>query len=77
MPLAGDIHWLRLGALCVGLFLVFAGAGICLGFGLSVDERTADAWSIGLIPAMSGLGLLVFHRLSASSTDTREPGRSA
>jgi len=61
----GDRRRIRLAALGVGLFLLFTGLGICIGFGLGADERLVESWSIGLVPGMAGIGLLVFYRLAA------------
>ena len=55
---------LRLVALCLGLFLLFAGLGIWGGFALATEERLTQAATIGLVPVMAGIGLLLFHRLT-------------
>lgn len=71
-PVVPDLRTLRLAVLGAGLFLIFSGVGICVGFSLAADEHTSGAWSIGLIPVMAGIGLVLFHRLSAPA---QGPGR--
>jgi hypothetical protein len=56
--------WFRLVTLCVGLFLAFAGAGMTIGFSLSIDVGFRELAMVGLIPFMAGLGLLLFYYLT-------------
>ncbi len=65
MGMGNEAGGQRRAALGVGLFLLCSGLGICVAFALSVEDHTFEAWPIGLIPAMAGVGLLLFHRLSA------------
>ena len=51
----------RMAALVVGLLFLFSGIGMILAFA-SVDDMR-EIWSIGLIPAMAGVGLLIFYRM--------------
>ena len=62
MSPAQALAWFRIVALCIGFFLLFGGIGMNFAFG--VAEDFASMWSIGWIPTMAGLGLLVFYRLS-------------
>ncbi len=51
----------RMGALLVGLLFLFSGIGMMLAF--AGVEDMVEIWSIGLIPAMAGVGLLIFCRM--------------
>jgi|GEM_PF-1096885 len=57
-------QWFRLASLCIGLFLCFGGAGILLGFSITGDEGLNEIVSLGFIPMMAGIGLLLFYRLT-------------
>ena len=57
-----SIHWFRAISLALGLLFLFTGIGMCLAFSIREDFR--EVWSIGMIPAMAGSGLLLFYRLS-------------
>ena len=52
--------WLQRAALVLGLFFLFGGIGICAGFYWAPDRGFHDMWTIGMIPAMSGVGLLLY-----------------
>lgn len=54
-------------ALGFGLLALFLGAGICIGFWMSGSPNRHADWSIGLIPAMGGIGLLVYWVLLGRS----------
>ncbi len=54
-------------ALGLGLLALFVGIGICLGFWISGDPGQRAAWSLGLIPAMGGVGLLLYCVLLSRS----------
>lgn len=56
------LAWVRIAALCLGLFLLFTGIGMLLAFRLIPDFHEIEA--VGFIPALSGVGLLLFVRLS-------------
>jgi hypothetical protein len=56
--------WVRLVSLFFGLFLILAGAGTCIAFYISELSDLRDAWSVGLIPVLAGVGLLLFFVLS-------------
>ena len=58
------VHWVRLGALVLGLMALFGGIGISLGFYAVSDPEMNGMWSIGLIPFFVGIGLLIFVRMS-------------
>ena len=52
--------WLRRMALVLGLLALFTGVGMCAGFYWSPDRNFHVMWSLGLIPMMAGVGLLLF-----------------
>ena len=56
------IHWFRAVSLALGFFFLFTGVGMCLAF--SVVEEFREIWSIGMIPAMAGIGFLLFFTMS-------------
>jgi hypothetical protein len=58
------ILWVRIVALCIGLTTLLGGIGMTIGFAYSGMKDLLDIWSVGLIPAFVGLGLLIFYRLS-------------
>jgi hypothetical protein len=59
-----SVVWIRLYALCLGVLLLFGGIGIAAGFPLVGNEEFRTFWAIGFIPALMGLGLLIFYGLS-------------
>ena len=62
-------EWFRLVTLCIGLLLAFGGIGMTVAFNLSSDRGFNDLGTIGAIPFMSGLGLLLFYYLTRTSRD--------
>jgi hypothetical protein len=54
----------RLAALGVGLFFLTTGLGVLLGFRYAGMTDLSSIWSIGLIPILGGVGLLLFVALS-------------
>lgn len=60
---------LRLASLSFGLFLAFGGTGMSVAFFFSGDDELVELASIGLIPAMAGIGLLLFYYLSKQDDD--------
>ena len=66
---AKGVLWLRLMALCFGWFLLFGGVGMTFGFRYVEETDLSDIWSVGFIPAMAGIGLLLFYRLSADYSE--------
>lgn len=68
MFVIGD--WDRKIALALGLLFLFGGIGTILGLYLlpdtAVTEEAKSAASVGLIPALIGVGLLIYHRLTRS-----------
>ncbi len=58
------LAWFRIMALCFGFLLLFGGVGIVIGFGSSQEPELVQISAIGWIPALAGVGLLVFYRLS-------------
>lgn len=59
--------WLRRTALILGLLFLFGGLGMCAGFYWAPDRGFNGMWTLGLIPAMSGLGLLLYAVLASRS----------
>ncbi len=65
------LQWVRVAALGIGLLSVFSGIGWYVGIGL-VPETTNTAGitelaSLGFIPVLSGVGLLLFHALTRNT----------
>jgi len=56
------VYWLRTVSLAFGLLLLFAGIGMVVAFNVLPDFE--DIWAVGYIPAMAGVGLILFHILS-------------
>lgn len=64
-PRSADVLvWTRIVALCLGLFLLLAGTGICLAFFFAERAGLKEIWTVGLIPIFGGFGLLLFVLLS-------------
>ena len=59
-----SILWIRLYALCLGILFLFGGIGMVAGFPLIENEDFRAFWAVGFIPALMGLGLLIFYGLS-------------
>lgn len=57
-------EWFKLVTLCTGLILTFGGVGMVLAFRFSFDTSFRDIETIGAIPFMAGLGLLLFYFLT-------------
>lgn len=60
-----SVLWIRLYALCLGILFLFGGIGMVAGFSLMKDQEFSAYWSAGFIPALMGLGLLIFYGLSS------------
>jgi hypothetical protein len=59
------VAWVRLVALCIGLAGFFGGIGTAIGmYAVTSEPEISGAWSMGIIPATVGLGLLVCYILS-------------
>lgn len=67
-----NLIWLRLASLCLGLASTFGGVGMLAAFALAGDPEMKKVWPIGLIPAMIGLGLLLFYAMSRSAGEALE-----
>ncbi len=59
------VAWMRIVALFVGLTCFFGGIGMTIGFYAAEAGDIAEIWSVGLIPVFIGIGLMIFHRMSA------------
>jgi hypothetical protein len=55
-------------ALGLGLLALFVGAGMCVAFLVSGNPDDRAIWSFGLIPAMGGVGLLLYWLLLTRSS---------
>ena len=64
---ANSIRWFRTASLALGLFFLFGGLGMLAAY--SVMDGFREIWAIGLIPAMAGVGFLLFFVLSRSLDD--------
>jgi hypothetical protein len=63
--LAAAVMWVRLTALCIGFAGLFGGVGTAIGmYAVTADPDITGMWSMGIIPAAIGLGLLIFYYLS-------------
>ncbi len=68
-----DAGWDRRIALAIGLILLFGGVGIVVGLlaltqapGVGREGREVAALApLGIIPVMTGLGLILYHRVTA------------
>lgn len=60
--------WLQRLALAFGLAAVFTGIGMCAGFYWSPDPGFHVMWTLGLIPALGGIGFLLYALLAPRST---------
>ena len=58
-----NIQWIKLVSLGLGLVLVSAGIGMLLAFELSDDAGLHVLTSIGALPIMTGLGMILFSIL--------------
>lgn len=66
---ARRLAWFRLMALCTGLILTFSGLGMGLAFHFSGEVDMREMATLGLIPLMTGLGLLVFYGLTRNRAE--------
>lgn len=58
--------WVRLVSLCTGLVCVLGGVGISVAFYYSSISDLREAWTVGTIPVLAGVGLLLFFAMSKS-----------
>ena len=58
--------WLRRISLMLGLLAVFVGLGMCVGFYWAPDRGFHEMWTIGIIPALGGVGLLLYAMVAPS-----------
>lgn len=59
--------WLQRIALVLGLLALFTGIGMCGGFYWSPDRGFHLMWTLGLIPAMAGVGLLLYAAVASKT----------
>jgi hypothetical protein len=73
-PRRDAVVWLRLIALFLGLALFFGGVGMCVAFATALNPDFTEIKLIGLIPALVGLGLLIFYGMTSRvSVNGAEP----
>jgi hypothetical protein len=58
------LQFFRFIVLCLGVVLAFGGVGMGIGFGMSMETDLRKLASVGAIPFMTGLGLLLFYFLT-------------
>jgi len=56
--------WVRLTALCIGLVFLALGIGVSVALALVGDPEANQMWSLGIVPGLVGVGLLLFYGLS-------------
>ncbi|NNE04777.1 MAG: hypothetical protein HKN15_03520 [Xanthomonadales bacterium] len=57
-------QWFRMLTLALGLLMCFAGIGMLFAFNIGADNDFRDIGTIGAIPIMAGIGLLLFYALT-------------
>ena len=57
-------QWFRMVSLAIGFLLAFSGLGMLLAFHLAPDDGWHDIVTVGAIPLMAGIGLLLFYFLT-------------
>lgn len=62
-----SVHWVRLTALGLGLFLATTGVGMMIGFSMVGDSELNRIWAVGFLPLFAGVGLLLFHLLTTGA----------
>lgn len=70
---ADTVTWIRFTALFLGLAFFFGGIGMTVAFRIAPDYGFNEIWSIGLIPALTGLGLLIFYFMTAGQQTNGRP----
>ena len=65
---ARRMAWFRFTALCLGLVFAFAGIGMGVAFQFSMDRGFHGLATLGAIPLMTGIGLLVFYFLTRNTS---------
>jgi hypothetical protein len=63
------IQWFRITSFSIGLFLIFTGAGMFLGFHFSSDTGFVEMATLGFIPLMAGMGLILFYYLTGKEVE--------
>ena len=69
-----SIAWIRFTALFLGLAFFFGGIGMSVAFRIAPETDFNDIWSLGLIPALTGFGLLIFYFMTVGETSARRSG---
>ena len=63
---ANRLMWFRLTTLGLGFLLLFGGVGLLVALLIVEDAELRKLWTLGLVPTMTGLGLIAFWLLSRS-----------
>lgn len=58
---ARRVEWLKMVSQALGFLLLFSGLGIYVGFTLVMDRELQEIAAIGFLPALAGIGLLLFY----------------
>ena len=70
--------WLSRLALIAGCVSLFGGLGVCAGFYWAPDRGFYGMWTLGLMPALTGVGFLLYVLLASFGDRAREAaGRPA
>lgn len=56
--------WMRRLTLALGLVSLLTGIGLCVAFYWAPDRGFHGIWTIGFIPAMAGIGFLLYNVLA-------------
>lgn len=62
--------WLKRVSLVMGFVFLFTGLGICAAFFWAPDQGFHGMWTIGMIPAMAGVGFLLYAAVARWSTSS-------
>ena len=65
------ISWIRWTALFLGLAFFFGGIGMAVAFRIAPEPDFNDIWSLGLIPTLTGFGLLIFYFMTVGQNGRR------
>lgn len=66
------VTWARFSTLGLAFLLMFGGTGLLVSFIIVEDPEMQKLWSIGLIPIMTGFGLLLFWLLTTAMLKSKE-----
>lgn len=61
-------QWFRLVAFCIGLLLSFGGVGVLVAFNIGANNAFEEISTVGAVPLMAGIGLLLFYALTRNGS---------